>query len=268
MDTWLIPPGCEEHPAIYLTVTVIAFFITAMSKGGFGGGIGVISIPMMIMVIPPKFALGMWLPLLVWCDILTMRHYPKEWELRPNLLLAPWMVAGIVIGYFLLGSISKETIKISIGGLALAFCGLELVRMWVRREVEEHQERPPWKPGWFSAAPFGLSAGVSTMIAHGAGPITTIYMLPQRMDRRTFVGTLARFYFVFNTLKVPFFILGGWITLETLRYSLWLVPLAPLFVWSGSALNKRISTQLFVQLIYVALALTGVYLVWSNLQGQ
>jgi hypothetical protein len=125
-------------------------------------------------------------------------------------------------------------------------------------------ESTPWKPNWLTASPFGLGAGVATMLAHAAGGITTIYFILQKMDRRTFVGSAARLYFVFNTLKVPFQINLGYINQNSLLKSIWLLPLIPASVWLGSTLNKRISNQAFHKIIYLLLACTGTFLLYQN----
>jgi uncharacterized membrane protein YfcA len=274
MQQFLIPDGFNGSWGLYVFVTLIAFLITGVSKGGFGG-VGILSIPLMMMVVPDSgFVLGMWLPLLILCDIFTIRSFPKAWELRPILLLAPWMVIGVVLGRILMGHVDSRHVKLFVGGLSLVFVLLEIVRLLIVRRMASATERPPWRPSLWTAAPFGLLAGVSTMIAHSAGAITTIYLLTQRLDKATFVGTSGRFYFVFNTLKVPFFMtltyVNGasetmtYISGESLLKSLWLVPLAPLGVWGGAWLNRRISTETFNKAIYVLLAISGLYLIVYN----
>ena len=49
--------------------------------------------------------------------------------------------------------------------------------------------------------------------------------------------------------------------------SLVLLPLAPLGVWIGVRLARRINMVLFYRLIYLGLFLTGTKLVWDALQG-
>ncbi len=43
---------------------------------------------------------------------------------------------------------------------------------------------------------------------------------------------------------------------------------APLTVWLGSVLNRRLSSSAFNKVIYVLLAVSGVYLVYSNIVGR
>lgn len=272
MQEWILPPGSAGHPVIYMLVAAIALAMTGISKGGFGG-VGVLSMPLMMAVAPARFSLGMWLPLLVLCDILTLRHYPKEWKPRPLLLIAPWMLAGIGLGALLLGYISAEATKLFVGVTSILFVVLDALRSWLKRRIDRGRDLPPFRPTWVTAAPFGVAAGVTTMLAHAAGAITTIYFLPQRMDKRDFVGTQARFYFVFNSLKVPCYLMlpllnakfEPLITRETLMKSAWLVPLTPLFVWIGAALNERMSPVLFHRVVYALLAISGLYLIYDNL---
>ncbi len=243
-----------------MLVAVVALAMTGISKGGFGG-IGALSIPLMLAVAPADFSLGMWLPLLVLCDVITLRHYPREWRWRPIKMMAPWMLAGLGIGWFLLGHLSPTATKVAVGIASLGFVGLDVARALLKRRIETHEEQPPFRPTWLTASPFGLAAGVSTMIAHAAGAITTIYFLPQRMDKRDFVGTQARFFFVVNSLKVPLYLQLALINRGTLTRSLWMVPLAPLFVWLGVVMNRRMSGVLFHRVMYVLLAISGASLV-------
>jgi len=269
---WILPAGVTASPAVYMIVATLALAMTGISKGGFGG-VGVLSIPLMMAVAPAKFSLGMWLPILVVCDILTLRHYPREWQARPVLLIAPWMLLGIMLGALLLGVISQEATKIFVGATSIAFVGLDWVRSWLKRRIDRDGELPPFRPTWLTAMPFGIAAGIATMLAHAAGAITTIYFLPQRMEKRDFVGTQARFYFVFNSAKIPFYAVVPFldsnfeplITRETLVKSIWLLPMAPLFVWMGAAMNHHMSPALFHRVVYILLAISGAYLLYANL---
>lgn len=264
MHEWILPPGYAGHPGWYVLLAVIALLLTGVSKGGFGAGLGTLSIPIMMTIAPARFSLGMYLPLLIFCDILTLRHYPREWKARPLLLLAPWMLVGIVIGAFLLDRLSPQTTKACVGGAAIGFVLLDWLRMTVKRRLDQDGHLAPFRPTLLTASPFGIAAGISTTIAHAAGAVTTIYFLPQRMDKRDFVGTHARFYFLFNSVKVPFYLYLAVINAETLTKSLWLVPLAPLFVWMGAAMNHRMSAEIFNRVVYLLLAVTGAYLLYAN----
>jgi len=263
---WMMPDGLETSPATYILVVGAAFLLTGADKGGFAA-VGSLAFPMLLFVLPPRFALGMWAPILVLLDIFTLRHYPKEWRIRPLVIIAPWVLIGLVVGWFLLDRLDARILKLIVGFLSVGFVALDPIRAFLVKKAMKDvpgQEYRGWRPGWVAASPFGLAAGISTMVAHAAGPVTTIYFLLQHMDKRIFVGTAARFYFVFNTVKLPFLIHNHVITADTLLKSLWLVPFAPLTVWLGAALNKRLPAAGFRPIIYGLLAVTGIYLICAN----
>ena len=112
---WVLPTDYAGHPAVYVLVALLALLMTGVAKGGFGG-VGILAVPLMMLVAPAKLALGMWLPLLILCDICTLKAYPKEWTLRPIALLGPWMLAGILVGWALLKHVEPWMVKVFVGG--------------------------------------------------------------------------------------------------------------------------------------------------------
>jgi uncharacterized membrane protein YfcA len=88
------------------------------------------------------------------------------------------------------------------------------------------------------------------------------------MDRRTFAGTSARFYVVFNTLRIPLYASPSLeiLSWDALKKSLWLMPLVPLTVRLGSHLNRRLSPADFNKIIYALLALSGGYLIYTQIR--
>ena len=274
---WFVPQGCSTGPTQYVIAAVVALLLTAVGKGGFGG-LGALSVPILMMVMRPEsatLAVAMWAPMLILCDLTTLPFYAKQCNWRPILLLAPWTTLGILIGRLCLDWFRQNPeagvwLKVTIGALSILFALSQGARYYVARRTQTRVE--PWRPVWWHAIPFGLAAGVSTMLAHAAGSIFAMFMIPQQLDRRLFVGTAARYYLIFNTLKMPFFMAsspmsnqGSYITWESLRLILWMVPLVPLGVYSGNWLNNNFSNRFFNVVVNVLLALTGVYLVYTNL---
>ncbi len=89
-------------------------------------------------------------------------------------------------------------------------------------------------------------------------------MIPLKLKPVVFTGTMAFLFFVVNLSKwVPYAWLGllDWRNLAT---SLLLLPLAPLGVWIGVRMARRISPELFYRVVYVGMFLTGIKLVWDG----
>lgn len=265
LHDWIVPAQISCEAWVYIVTAVTAVAITSVSKGGFGGGVGMISVPLMLQVAPVKFVLGLWLPVLIACDLATIHRYPKEWNPRLVLHLVPGVFLGIAAAAILLGRMDTSTesaqaqeawLKLGVALIAVVFVGL-------RYATKAKQEDKGWQPTWKAGLPIGLLAGVTTTLAHAAGPIVTMFILMQNPEKRVFVGTTGRFYFTFNSLKVPFMIAVGVVTAVTFRYGLWLMLLAPLGVWCGSRLNRRLSAVWFTHLIELFLVLVSGKLVYD-----
>ena len=54
---------------ILIPVSILAVMLVAISKSGFGGGLGGLGFPLMVLVLPPKLALAVFLPLTLLTDI-------------------------------------------------------------------------------------------------------------------------------------------------------------------------------------------------------
>ncbi len=75
---------------------------------------------------------------------------------------------------------------------------------------------------------------------------------------------MAVFFFVINLSKwIPYAWLGL-LDLRNMATSLVLLPLAPLGVWIGVRLARRISPVWFYRILYVGMLLTGIKLLWDS----
>jgi len=87
-----------------------------------------------------------------------------------------------------------------------------------------------------------------------------------RLSPVKFTATMAFFFFVINLSKwIPYAWLGL-LDLRNLMTSLLLLPVAPIGVWLGVWLARRIKQVLFYRLVYLGMFLTGVKLVWDALR--
>ena len=59
-----------------------------VSKAGFGGGTGILVMPVLALMIDPRESLGLMLPLLLSCDIMSLYFFWGQWETRNLALLS------------------------------------------------------------------------------------------------------------------------------------------------------------------------------------
>lgn len=239
----------------HLLLASVAILFIGISKAGFGGGVGILVTPVVTLVFPPSEAIGIILPLLSAGDAFSLYHYWGKWEKANVRYLIPGTFVGIVAGIGLIGIMSDRYLGQAIGAICIVF----VVFQWIREYL--HNGALAYQPRQSHGNVCGFFAGVTSTLAHAAGPVVTMFLLPQRLDKEVFVGTTVLVFAIINWLKMPFFVWKGLIHPHTLWMDLCFFPLIPVGVWLGVWMNRRLSQKHFSHIIYVIVLLTGVQLV-------
>ena len=113
----------------------------------------------------------------------------------------------------------------------------------------------PWRSGLT-----GGFAAVSSTLAHAAGPIIAIYLLPLKLDRQLFVGTCAVYFFILNSAKLPAYYASGQFAHASILFTARLLPLVIAGAIFGRWLNKRINDMLFTKIVYIVTIALGWYI--------
>jgi len=247
-----------SDPLFYFA-TVPAVLMFGISKGGFGGGLGVLSIPLMALVISPIQAAAILLPILCLMDLVSLWAYRGKWIGRELRIIIPASFLGIGVGTLLFEYMSPAIIRLLLGVVAISFT----LHHWIQEKVRAGTEQVlfPKTVGVVAAA----ASGFTSFIAHAGGPPLNMYLLRRGLDRSQFVGTSVVFFAVVNYVKlVPYTWLGQF-DLGNLTTSLVLAPLAPIGIGIGVWLHNRVSEKFFFRFVYVLLFVVGIRLVYDGL---
>ncbi len=259
MFSEFITPGVPA--AIFWTFVALAVVIQGISKSGFAGGAGILSLPLMMLVMPVQLVSATLLPLLILCDMNAVYHHfhNKVWAKVMEIYL-PSLI-GIVAGAAVWWWIGREgveayagPIKRFVGVIAILFglyiVGKESALQWIERV----------KPGRKSAVVAGVAAGFTSTIAHAAGPIVSLYLFAQDLGKSLFVGTVAWTFTLINLTKLPFYCSVGLIHKDVLLFDLVLIPLIPIGSYLGKWMYHRVSERLFNRVVMVLTLIAGVQL--------
>ncbi len=211
-----------ELTAWQWTLLGLGAFFTGLSKTGIAG-LGVLSVALFANALPARASTGALVPLLLCADLFGLAFYRKHASWPELWKLFPWVILGVVAGYFALGKINSAQIQHLIGGILLAMVALHL---WRQHQADQLDARLP-HARWFAAVT-GMLAGFTTMAANAAGPVMSIYLLAIGLPKLVFIGTGAWFFMLVNSFKVPFSVQLGLITPASLRMDAWLfIPMIP-----------------------------------------
>jgi uncharacterized membrane protein YfcA len=237
----------------------LAGLLIGVTKAGFGGGTGILVPPLLALVVPAREAVGMMLPLLLTCDLLSLYGYWKQWESKMIASLIPGCLLGIMLGTHILRFLPDEKLKQVIGALACFFAGLEMIRPYLRMQGSLFHRGPTGLLGTL----VGFLTGVASSIAHVGGVITSLYLLPQGLSNRAFVGTSTALFFLLNSAKVPPYVSMGLINPSLLYRDLFIAPSVALGTLIGFWLNRITPGKTFRAVILASVFLTSVKLLVS-----
>ena len=246
-----------SNPWFYV-VAVPAVITIGIAKGGIGGTGGV-AVPLMSLVVTVPQAAAVLLPIICFADIFAVWTYRKSWH-GPNLkIIIPGAMVGIVAGTLSFRYLDPLAIKVIIGFIALWFSTHNL---FFKRKNQEPTKVNAVKGSFWSSL-----SGFTSFIAHSGAPPLSVYMLPQRMDKTLYVGTLAIYYTAVNYAKIGPYAWLGQLHVTNLTTSLVLVPLVPAGILLGRWLHNTVDDELFYRILLLILFCTGLKLLYDGVTG-
>jgi uncharacterized membrane protein YfcA len=243
----------------FYALAVPAVLMTGLAKSGFASGFGSLATPMLALAVPAPQAAAVMLPLLIAMDATGLQ---QMWRHRDRALvrqLVPWGVLGIGVGTVMFGVLSDRAVSGLLGALTLLFLAQRL--LWPIRA----EGTPP--PRW--AAPLcSTTSGFTSFVAHAGGPPLMAYVLPLKLAPVVASATMAVYFAVINLVKLMPFAALGLLDPRNLATSLLLLPVAPLGVWLGVWLVRRIDPTWFYRLAYVGMGVAGFKLLYDGVFGR
>jgi hypothetical protein len=247
--------------------------LVGLSKAGFGAGAGILAVPLMTIGLgSAQDMLPVLLPVLIAGDVFSLIHYPGQKNWRNLAMLVPGCLLGVGLGWLALhwlGDLSQLQVGSSsltgeamlqkfVGGICVLFVVIQLWRYFRESRLTERAE--PFRPKAWQGVGLGSAAGLTSTLAHAAGPLVALFLLPQKLDKRVFVGTTVTYFFFGNLIKFIPFTAQGLFTTPRVMTSLILVPAVVAGTLIGVVLNRKIDDRVFVLIIYGVALVAGLNL--------
>lgn len=240
---------------LFYFFAVPAILIFGIAKGGFGNAIGVVAVPLMALAVSPLQAAAILLPILCVMDVFAIRKFWRQWDVTNIVIMLPAGCVGVLVGSLTFSYLNEGHVRLLIGLLALIFA----LNFWLKSPGSIQKE-----PDYIKGSFWSVIGGFTSFGIHSGGPPVNIYLLPQKLHPKVFMGTCAMFFWITNYVKlIPYFILGQ-LDSQNLQTSLVLLPLAPIGVGFGYYLHTRVSTQKFYNIFNFFLIITGCKLTYDG----
>ena len=254
-------PAVITDPLFYL-LAVPSVILLGLGKGGFAG-LGMISVPLLTLDVPTLQGAAIILPLLVTQDAISVWTYRRAWSGWNLKVLMPGAVLGMAAGTLFASYVSNAAIELAVGIIGLSFVLYRWLGRWLWPNLVRAAEKPA-RPHALLGVFFGSLAGFMSLLVNVGAPPYQIHILPQRLDKLTFVGTTVIFFAFMNLMKiVPYFLLGQF-SMRNFGTSLALLPLAVAANLFGIWLVRRTPTEPFYRITYLLMFSISVVLIWQG----
>ena len=238
----------------FFAAAVPSVILVGLGKGGFGGAMALIGVPVMALVMSPVQAAAILLPILIGMDIVSLWTWRGTYDRKTLAYLLPGGILGIAIGWATAAFVTVAMVRLIVGTVAMVFF-LRWLTLRVRGSDRDPRPQSVWR-----GTLWGAVSGFTSFVAHAGGPPYQVYAMPLRQAPALYAGTSVVFFAIINAAKlVPYFALGQF-DATNLTASAVLMPVAALATLAGAFVVRRMKPEFFYNFMY-----TMVFVVASKL---
>jgi len=180
---------------------------------------------------------------------------------------------GVALGSQLVGALSPRQAKLLVGGILSIILAIGIWQELPERSKETDGKRredsksktPAWAESAWFAGVVGIVGGFATILTNSMGPMLNVFLLTQKLEPTSFVGTRATFFSTVNLLKVGQRVYAGTLTWSMMVIGVKMGVLGVIGVLLAKMMLKRMSKSLFTMLQYIALTYSSFKLLYSAL---
>ena len=236
-----MPPDILAAAAVITAATYFVFGLT-----GFGST--VLALPLLVHLVPLKFAVPLLLLLDFVACIFLISRARKGVRLDELAWLFPFMLAGIGLGLTLLIRLPERPLLAALGVFLLAYAAYGAMR-----------KTGPVRLSRIWSAPIGLSAGVLGSLFGTGGVLTALYVGARLDDKNELRATAAGAVLINTSIRVVLFGATGLLTQDGMLTSvLFLLPSLLFGLLVGNRLHAAAPVGVVFRVVYIVLAVAGV----------
>jgi len=222
-------------------------FLAYIVFGTSGFGSAVVGIPLLVHVVPLRFAVPLMLMLDVAGAFIQGARVRRDVDRAELKRLVPFMAIGITGGTTLLASLPQRPLVAMLGCLAV---GYGLLNLAGRAPVH------PLRAGW--AAPAGLVGGTMGALFGTGGPIYVMYLSRRLADPAGLRATITAVLMVSVATRVAIFAISGLLEQDgLLLVAAAMLPVMLTGLAIGWRLHSRLPQIALRRVLYALLILSG-----------
>ena len=229
-------------------------FFAATVAGITGFGYGLVSVPLLMLALPPKVVVPAVTTHIFLVSLLILLEVIKKVDLRR---IWPLMVTGLMglpLGVYVLLVLSEGVLR-TIVGVVIIFFALALL-LGLNLTIKKEK---------LALLPVGVTSGLLASGIAMAGPPVILFFSNQGMQRQVFRANLAAYFVFLNTITIPAHAASGLFTGEVVRFALLFLPTLVAGMVFGSFLSRKVPEAQFHRVVLVVVLCSGLLSLTSGL---
>ena len=247
-------PGLTDFQTLLLLGGLVTFFAAAVA-GTTGFGYGLVSVPLLMLVLPPKLVVPAVTTHIFLVSLLILLQVLKHVDLRRIWPLMATGLLGLPLGVYALLVLSEGALKAIVGVVIVCFAIVLLLGL----NLEITNEK-------LALAPVGVASGLLASGIAMAGPPVILFFSNQGMVKQVFRANLAAYFVFLNTVTMPAHAASGLLTGEAVRYAALFLPTLAAGLALGSFFSRKVPEALFRRVVLVVVLCTGLLAIAAGLE--
>jgi len=241
----------ESLSITQLLLAALIIFGAYLIRGIAGFGSGLISIPLLALMLP----LHIVVPMVGLLDyIASTSHGVKhrqaiQW--RDIVPLLPFTFAGVLTALYLFKTLDGQLLRSALGGFIVLYAFYSLL-----------SSGPAAHGSRLWAAPAGALGGLIGTLFGTGGPFYVIYLRLRQLDKSAFRATAATIFLIDGSSRIIGYFFSGFYQLDTMILLAAALPVMVVGLYIGGHIHTTISQRSFQQAIGILLVCSGMALLW------
>lgn len=243
----------------HLIWLILASLMIGLAKGGLSTMAG-LAVPFLAIFMNPIEAAALTLPVFLVTDWFAVWLYRQNASMKNVAILVPSSLAGIAVATIIVGFAPESLLLILTASVGLWTC----LRSWLGNSADTAARPPEVGRGVF----WGVITGITTFITHTGAPPAQMYLLPQKLSRLAFAGTMAIVFAIANLSKLPGYHTLGLFQDFPLGLAASLAGVGLVGTAVGRQIVLRLTDQAYVRIVEVMLFVLSMALFWKAFSIQ
>ncbi len=233
-----------------MLVAAAILFVAYLVRGIAGFGSGLISIPLLALMLPLKIVV----PIVVFLDLIgsAAQGVSSRRSIRWSVLvpLLPFTLAGIALALYFFNSVDTAVLNVSLGIFVMFFAIYQLLPI------------PDLRGGPVMAFPFGLLGGLLGTLFGTGGPFYVMYLNMRSLSKEAFRASFASYFLIDGAVRIGVYIVGlSLLNQQFLIVLLMALPPFALGLYCGGRVHREIPASTFKKFISLLLIASGSALI-------